>query len=198
MTKSSLAILCITTLVLGIMSSPFLASAQSHQQTATTDKGKLKVGISTEPRNPKPSDQTNLKIDFLNPQTGAIQEHIDYSISITKGGKPIFGPIPLTHTSLGTVTIPVSFKENGEHQIVVDVQGILFQPIPSEKATLLLKIGEQSSATKQDAKQDSKKADDKSKKVTDKKSDAKKKKSDTKLPKKDKSSKTKSGKTAGY
>ena len=28
----------------------------------------------------------------------------------------VFGPIPLTHTSIGTVKIPVEFLENGEHQ----------------------------------------------------------------------------------
>jgi hypothetical protein len=33
------------------------------------------------------------------------------------------------------VTIPVEFKESGEHKITIDVEGILFQPIPVETVT---------------------------------------------------------------
>jgi hypothetical protein len=155
MGKTSLGLLTALVLVLGVFASPLLASAQG-QQVASTDKGTLKVGISSDPQNPKPGDKTKLKIDFINPKTNAIQEHIDYSVSVTKDGKSVFGPIPLTHTSIGTVTVPVEFKENGEHQVLVDVQGILFQPIPSEKATVKINIG-QTSATKLPASNDMKK-----------------------------------------
>ena len=156
MAKTHLGLLVVAILAFGMLvASPLLANAQSYQQLVSTNKGTLKIGITMEPQVPKPSGQTKLKIDFLNPQTSAIQEHIDYSVSVTKDSKAVFGPIPLTHTSLGTITIPIHFKENGEHQLTVDVQGILFQPIPSEKAVLTVKVGEQSSV------QDTKKSDDK-------------------------------------
>ena len=136
----SLGIITILVLAAGIFASP-LASAQTYQQTISTDAGTLKVGIATEPASPKPGEQSKLKIDFLNPQTNGIQEHIDYTVLITNNGQSVFGPIPLTHTSLGTATIPIQFKD-GENKIVIDVQGILFRPIPSEKASFSIVIGE--------------------------------------------------------
>ncbi|MFY9299776.1 MAG: hypothetical protein WAO91_01115 [Candidatus Nitrosotenuis sp.] len=165
MAKTGIGLLAVVVLGFGIASAP-LSEAMQHNQVAATDKGTLKVSVSTDPQTPKTSGQTKLKIDFVNPKTGAIQQHIDYSVSITKDGKSVFGPIPLAHTSLGTVTIPVQFSENGEHQVTIDVQGILFAPIPSEKATLTLKVGDVSD----------KKTDDKAKKVDEKKKDKSKKK----------------------
>ncbi len=166
MTRTVFGVLSATILVAGMLvASPSLASGQQ----VATDKGTLNVSISTDPKTPMPTGQAKLKIDFLDPHTNAIQAHIDYSVSVTKDGRPVFGPIPLTHTSLGTVIIPVQFKENGEHQVIVDVQGILFQLIPSEKATITIKVGE----SQNDKKSDDKKKDKAKKKV---KSDKKVKK----------------------
>lgn len=105
-----------------------------------TDKGTLLVDIATVPETPKIGEETKLKIDFVNPNTNTIQEHIDYRVLVTKDGAAVFGPIPLTHTSEGAVTIPVEFRENGEHKITVDVEGILFQPIPKETVTFTMMI----------------------------------------------------------
>ena len=138
------AVFCICVLVFGILVAPFNAFAE--MQVLPTNKGTVKVGLSTIPENPAPG-AINLKIDFLNPQSSAIQEHIDYTVTVTTNGKAVFGPIPLTHTSIGTVTIPVDLKEKGEYKIIVDVQGVLFQPIPSEKATFSLMVGQDSSAS---------------------------------------------------
>lgn len=114
---------------------PLLLLPAFAQMEQPTDKGTLIVRISTEPPKPVIGDLTKLHIDFVNPTTSGIQEHIDYKVVVTKDGNTIFGPIPLTHTSVGSVTIPVEFKEAGEHQIKVDVEGILFQPIPPESVT---------------------------------------------------------------
>lgn len=137
------AVFCITVLVFGILVAyPFNAYAENYQQVLSTDKGTLKVGISTLPEKLSPGNSAKLKIDFLNGQTSAIQEHIDYTVAVTKDGSAVFGPIPLSHTSIGTITILVEFKEKGEYKIIVDVQGILFQPIPSEKTTFSIMVGE--------------------------------------------------------
>jgi hypothetical protein len=117
--------------LLSLLTIPVFAESQQ----LPTDKGTLLVDISTDPAKPNIGDLTKLKIDFVNPTTNGIQEHIDYKITVTKDDIPIFGPIPLTHTSVGSVTIPVEFKESGEHKIIVDVEGILFQPIPLETVT---------------------------------------------------------------
>ncbi len=112
----------------------FTMSAFAESQQSPTDGGTLIVNIATEPEKPNIGEQTKLKIDFVNPQTNQIQEHIDYKITVTNDGASIFGPIPLTHTSLGSVTIPVELA-NGENKISIDVEGILFKPIPTEMVT---------------------------------------------------------------
>jgi len=122
---------------------PFLTlPAFAEFQQLPTDQGTLLVNISTEPEVPKTNDLTKMRIDFINPNTNAIQEHIDYTVTVTRADAPVFGPIPLTHTSLGTVTIPVEFRENGEHKIKIEVEGILFQPIPTETVTFTTMIGD--------------------------------------------------------
>ena len=136
------AIFCIAVLVFGVFIVSSGAFAESHLQVLPTDKGTVKVGFSTIPEKLSPGNSAKLKIDFLNAQAGTVQEHIDYTVMVTKDGKTVFGPIPLTHTSLGTVTIPVEFKEKGDYKIIVDVQGVLFQPIPSEKATFSITVGQ--------------------------------------------------------
>lgn len=116
------------------------AWAQISQQLPT-DKGILLVDISTDPSVPSIEGTTKLKIDFINPTTKKTQEHVDYTISVTKDENPVFGPIPLTHTSIGTATIPVEFRENGEYKITIGVEGILFKPIPKETVVFTSLIG---------------------------------------------------------
>ena len=84
---------------------PFLlVPAYAESQTLPTDKGTLDVKLTYEKI--EPNVQTKINIDFINPQTQKIQEHIDYTIAIAKDGETVFGPIPLTHTSLGSVKDP--------------------------------------------------------------------------------------------
>lgn len=143
-----LGLFVIIVFVSGAIVSPLSASAQIHQQVITTDAGTLKIGISTDPLSPKSGEQSKLKIEFLNSQTSTIQEHIDYTVLVTNDGSSVFGPIPLTHTSLGTATIPIQFKD-GENKIVIDIQGILFRPIPSEKAIFSITIGDKQNTSSQ-------------------------------------------------
>ena len=61
--------------------------------------------------------------------TEKIQEHIDYTISVAKDGEMVFGPIPLTHTSVGSVKIPIEFNlGEGLYSMNFSIEGILFQP----------------------------------------------------------------------
>ncbi len=134
----------------------FVSPAFAESQQLLTDKGTLLVNINTEPAKPTIDSLTKLKIDFINPTTKKIQEHIDYKVTVTKDGNAVFGPIPLTHTSAGSVTIPVEFKESGEHQIIIDVEGILFQPLPPETVTFTEIVGEASAQLSSDDKAGSK------------------------------------------
>ena len=114
--------------------------AQTNSQTLPTEKGTLDVKLSYDKI--IPGQQTKLNIDFINPQTKKVQEHIDYTITVSKDGKSVFGPIPLTHTSVGSVKIPVEFVDEGVYSVEFGIEGILFQPIPLEKVSFEVAVGE--------------------------------------------------------
>jgi len=125
---------------------PFMiypAFAAEYDQIVSTSDGTLDVGIYTTPKIPNTDEPTKLMISFLKPDTERIQLHIDYRVSVTKDGDYVFGPMErLLHTSPGSITIPVKFSENGSHMIHIEVEGILFQPIPLETATLTINVGQ--------------------------------------------------------
>lgn len=123
------------------------AFAQMNTQVLPTEKGTLDVDFSTAPADPKPGDIVKLQIDFINPNTKKIQEHIDYRLTVSKNGLNTFGPIPLTHTSTGSVSIPVEFGEEGMYSASIEVEGILFQPIPRETVLFQVAVGEVSNGS---------------------------------------------------
>jgi len=114
--------------------------AQTNSQTLPTEKGTLDVKLSYDEI--ILGQQTKLNIEFINPQTKKVQEHIDYKITVSKDGEAVFGPIPLTHTSVGSVKIPVPFVDEGVYSVELEIEGILFQPIPSEKVSFDVTVGE--------------------------------------------------------
>ena len=117
--------------------------SSEYSQIVSTSEETLDVGIYTIPEIPNTEESTKLKIEFLKPGTERIQQHIDYRVSITKDGDYVFGPMSrLLHTSPGYITIPVEFSENGSHMIRIEVEGILFQPIPLETATFTMNVGQ--------------------------------------------------------
>ena len=135
----SLKVLIVLVLIAFVMF-PVYAQEQSVEIIQSTDRGTINVGLSTIPATPDIDEQTKFKINFINKNTNAIQEHMDYSITVKKGTAQVFG-IPLTHTAIGSVTIPYEFTEGGVYQVSVDVQGILFQPLPTESAVFSITVG---------------------------------------------------------
>ena len=131
--KLSLVLILLPLLIL-----PVFGQTQS-QQIKLTSGGTINVGFSTDPANPNPGDQTELKISFINKQN-TIQQHIDYRVTVTQGQNQVFG-IPITHTAEGSVSIPYQFQNAGDYQVIVSVEGILFQPIPPETATFSITVG---------------------------------------------------------
>ena len=121
---------------------PFLIiPVYAESQTMPTEKNTLDVKLTYDKI--EPNIQTKIKIDFINPQTQKIQEHIDYTITISKDSENIFGPIPLTHTSLGSVKIPIEFNlGQGIYTMNFQIEGILFQPIPPETVSFDLIVGD--------------------------------------------------------
>ena len=119
------------------------AFAAEYDQIVSTSDGTLDVGIYTVPAIPNTEEPTKLKIDFLKSGTERIQQHIDYRVSVTNDGDYVFGPMArLLHTSPGSITIPVEFSENGSHIVHIEMEVILFQPIPLETASFTLNVGQ--------------------------------------------------------
>ena len=117
------------------------AFAQTNSQTLPTEKGTLDVKISYDEI--VLGQLTTLKTDFINPQTQKIQEHIDWRFSVSKDGETIWGPTQLSHTSEGSLkNLKFEFQEDGMYTLEFDIEGILFQPIPLEKVSFDITVGE--------------------------------------------------------
>jgi len=113
----------------------------AEEQTMATEKGTLDVKLTYDEI--EPNTQTKINIDFINPQTQKIQEHVDWSVSVLKDDETIFGPIPLTHTSVGSVKIPMEFNQGeGVYTMNFKIEGILFQPIPPETVSFDISVGD--------------------------------------------------------
>ena len=131
-----LAILLLMPLIL------FPAFAQNYNQVLASDKETLNVGITTIPEKPVAGGITKFQIDFINPKTEKIQEHIDYKFTLQRDGENVFGPTDLIHTSEGSVTIPVETIESGTYFGLIEIEGILFQPMPVEVVSFSITIAE--------------------------------------------------------
>jgi len=118
---------------------------EDYEQILPSEQGTLNIGLSVVPE-PEPNSVSKLYIAWIKPTFNKIQEHIDYTVTVVKDGENIFGPIPLTHTSPGKVKIPVEFTSSGEHQVIIQMEGILFQPIPVETTVFTINVGEDDSS----------------------------------------------------
>ena len=123
---------------------PFIitpAFAQTNSQTLPTEKGTLDVKISYD--EVVLGQLTTLRTDFINPQKQEIQVHIDWKFSVSKDGEIIWGPTQLSHTSEGSLkNLKFEFQEDGIYTLEYQVEGILFQPIPPEKVSFDIIVGE--------------------------------------------------------
>ena len=121
---------------------PFLViPAYGESQTLPTEDNTLDVKITHDTI--EPNTQSKIKIDFINPQTQKIQVHVDYAVTVSKDGEIVFGPTQLIHTSEGSVKIPIQFNlGEGMYSLGIEIQGILFNPIPKETVSFDIKVGD--------------------------------------------------------
>ncbi|MEJ2260253.1 MAG: copper-binding protein [Nitrosopumilaceae archaeon] len=90
-----------------------------------------------------PGELTTLRTDFINPQSQKIQEHIDWKLTVSKDGEILWGPTQLSHTSEGSLkNLKYEFEEEGTYNFEFGIEGILFQPIPLEKVSFDIVVGE--------------------------------------------------------
>lgn len=117
------------------------AFAQTNTQTHKTEKGTLDVKISYD--DIVPGQLTTINTEFINPQSQKIQQHIDWRFSVSKDGDIVWGPTQLTHTSEGVLkNLKYEFEEDGTYTLEFGIEGILFQPIPLEKVSFDIVVGE--------------------------------------------------------
>lgn len=76
-----------------------------------------------------------LNFDFIKPNQKNIQEHIDYKVTVSKDGVNVYGQTPITHTSTGSVSIPLLITDGQNYDVLIEVTGILFQKSPVETAS---------------------------------------------------------------
>lgn len=114
--------------------------AYADQVVQPTSGGTIDVGFATDPASPTPGGSTNLLISFINKSTHAVQEHIDYKVAVMEGSNQICGT-QILHTAEGSITFPCQLPDAATYQVIVEVDGILFQPIPPETATFTINLG---------------------------------------------------------
>ncbi|MEM4340597.1 MAG: hypothetical protein QW319_03545 [Candidatus Nitrosocaldus sp.] len=104
-----------------------------------TDKDSLYVEIRFWSE-PEPNKDVKMQIRFLQPDQSRIQLHVDYAVVIEDAqGNKVFEQ-PVTHSTPGIEELPVMFPAEGPYTITVKVSGILFIPIPEEKAVFSVRV----------------------------------------------------------
>jgi len=123
--------------------SPVFAETQTHP----TDLGSVDVRLTYDEI--VPGTLTTLETDFLKPGTQEIQQHIDWTFTVSKDGEVIWGPTQLSHTSEGHLeNLRYEFEEKGTYNLQFTIEGILFQIIPTEKVNFEVVVGEASTIPK--------------------------------------------------
>jgi len=82
-----------------------------------------------------------LNFDFVNYDKKNIQEHVDYKMTVSKNGVDVFGPTKITHSATGSVSVPMIIAERQSHDVFIEINGILFQPIPAETSNFRIVTG---------------------------------------------------------
>ena len=77
-------------LLLPLLILPAYAESNEYEQVTSTEKGTLNVGLNVIP-SPTINQVSKMQIDFLNVKTEKVQEHIDYSITVSRDGNKVFG-----------------------------------------------------------------------------------------------------------
>ena len=88
---------------------------------------------------PEPNKEVNMLITFFQRANNTQLRHVDYVITIRDGNGNIIDrippePAPILHTDTGSITVPYTFKTEGNYTISVDIKGILFVAVPTETA----------------------------------------------------------------
>ena len=118
-----------------------LVPAFAESQTLPTEKGTLDVKLTYD--DIVIGELNSVRVDFLNGKTKDTQVHVDYKIKVSKDNELVFQTPGLTHTSDGFLKgLKIEFPENGIYLMEFEIEGILFQPIPSETVSFDIAVGD--------------------------------------------------------
>ncbi len=81
-----------------------------------------------------------LNVRFLEKGSNKTQVHVDYVISINDADNKEVFRTPLTHTNEGIVQLRYVFHTTGDYTIGIDIEGILFIPIPRESVAFSINV----------------------------------------------------------
>ncbi len=82
-----------------------------------------------------------VNFDFMTTDLQEIQEHVDYTLTVSKNAVVIFGPTPMSHSSTGKVSLPISVNNFQQYDVLIEVHGILFRSIPVETSSFSISPG---------------------------------------------------------
>jgi hypothetical protein len=146
--NSAVITLVIMTCIFSILppSSIYAITSAGTMNKATSGRS-LNVMLQPTPNPVVKGTQTNFKVIFDQNGGTAVQQHIDYDLTISKDGKQVFQASALAghpnqplHTAEGIVTIPFTFQQQGAYIMNITVYGILFNPIKPEVAQFPISV----------------------------------------------------------
>ncbi|MDE1762755.1 MAG: hypothetical protein KGH88_00725 [Thaumarchaeota archaeon] len=136
------------TIYLGLLALVVVVMIPAHadQVVQPTSGGTLDIGFSTNPANPTLNSDTYLMINFIDKSTHQLLKHIDYKVSVMEGDNQICGTGAKHIGDPAAITnFECQFPDAAKYQVIVEVDGILFNPIPPETATFTVDLSGSSS-----------------------------------------------------
>jgi len=89
----------------------------------------------------EPQKNILLNFDFVKPTKKEIQEHVDYKITVSQKDVDVYGTTSITHSSTGSVSLPIMIGEMQSYEVLIEVHGILFQQSSVETASFKIMSG---------------------------------------------------------
>ncbi len=121
-----------------------LMTVPAFAETLPTDIGSLDVEFTTTPEDFAAGEEIRMNLNFINPVTQTTQIHIDYYVTVLEDGKEIFGPTNRLHTATGEISIPIQFQRDGQYEVRAEVDGILWNNMPTETVSFSVAVGQES------------------------------------------------------
>jgi plastocyanin len=122
-----------------IVGTSVLGGESGSARRSNTSLGTLDILLEISPDPPLVGRSSSFKVSFVYPGSNTLHQHHDYDFRILKGSDQIYSAAaqtgqPLIHNVEGTVSVPYTFKTDGDYTIVVYLAGTGISPtIPTDE-----------------------------------------------------------------